>query len=132
MEEQLTPREQEIFDLLLEGVSPKEIAYKLHITNRTFDFHRTNVYRKLGVQSIRELLVQYSNTGNGAASAAIAVTEPPARQRLRLMLLISAAVLVIAILFREKKKYITRVTMWGSDDRNRDIISIQNPQAKIT
>ena len=48
----LSPRERQIFDLLLEGVSPKEIAYKLKIKNSTVDFHRTKLYKKLGIQSL--------------------------------------------------------------------------------
>jgi len=61
MLEKLSPREREIFDLLLEGVSPKEIAYKLNITHHTIAFHRTKLYNKLGVQSIQELFAKYSD-----------------------------------------------------------------------
>ena len=63
MLENLSLREREIFDLLLEGVPPKEIAYKLNITHSTVDFHRTKLYGKLGVHSIRELFAKYSTTG---------------------------------------------------------------------
>jgi DNA-binding CsgD family transcriptional regulator len=59
MLEALTPREREIFDLLLEGVSPKEIANRLNITIHTVAFHRTKLYNKLGVQSIQELYTKY-------------------------------------------------------------------------
>ena len=69
MQEQLTSREQEIFDLLLEGVSPKEIAYKLHISYHTVDSHRSKLYRKLGIQSIQELFTKYSANGNGNTTA---------------------------------------------------------------
>jgi len=37
--ENLTPRQQELFDMLLSGIQPKEIAYKLDITYNTFLFH---------------------------------------------------------------------------------------------
>lgn len=57
----MTSREREIFDLLIEGVSPKEIAHKLNISLSTVDFHRTKLYRKLDVHSIQELLAKYSN-----------------------------------------------------------------------
>ena len=56
----LTSREQEILTLLLNGVSPKEIAYKLNIHYKTVDTHRSSLYRKLGVQSIQELMAKYS------------------------------------------------------------------------
>jgi DNA-binding CsgD family transcriptional regulator len=58
--ENLSPRERQIFDLLLEGVSSKEIAYRLKISNSTVDFHRTKLYRKLGIQSLHELFANYA------------------------------------------------------------------------
>jgi DNA-binding CsgD family transcriptional regulator len=58
--ESLSPREREIFDLLLEGVSSKEIAYRLKISNSTVDFHRTKLYKKLGIQSLHELFAKYA------------------------------------------------------------------------
>jgi len=61
MLENLTPREREIFDLLLAGVSQKEIPDRLNISNHTVDYHRTNLYSKLGVHSIQELFVKYSD-----------------------------------------------------------------------
>jgi DNA-binding CsgD family transcriptional regulator len=56
----LSPREHQIFDLLLEGVSPKEIAYRLKISNATVDFHRTKLYKKLGIKSLHELFAKYA------------------------------------------------------------------------
>jgi DNA-binding CsgD family transcriptional regulator len=70
MPENLSPREREIFDLLLEGVSPKEIAYKLNITHSTVDFHRTKIYGKLGVHSIQELFTKYLTADKAAQLAA--------------------------------------------------------------
>jgi len=71
MRKVLTSREQVIHDLLVEGISPKEIAYKLNISNRTVDFHRNNVYKKLEVHSIQELLAKYDSAGQpkGAVSS---------------------------------------------------------------
>ena len=63
MLEDLTVRERELFDLLLTGVSPKEIAHKLNITVHTVAYHRTKMYNKLGVQSIQELFAKYSTNG---------------------------------------------------------------------
>jgi len=59
MYEDLTHREKEIFDLLLTGKSSKEMAYALKITHDTIMVHRKNIYRKLGVNSISELLFKY-------------------------------------------------------------------------
>ncbi|MCL2270015.1 MAG: LuxR C-terminal-related transcriptional regulator [Treponema sp.] len=57
----LTPREQEIFTLLLKGTSPKEIAYTLKISYETVHHHQKNMYRKLGIQSIQELFAKYGS-----------------------------------------------------------------------
>jgi DNA-binding CsgD family transcriptional regulator len=56
----LTPREQEIFTMLLTGRAPKEIAYTLKISPFTVNFHQKNLYRKLGIQSRAELFARYS------------------------------------------------------------------------
>jgi Response regulator containing a CheY-like receiver domain and an HTH DNA-binding domain len=61
MPENLTPREREIFDLLLDGYSAKEIANKLYISIPTVDFHRTNMYNKLGIHTFQELFIKYSD-----------------------------------------------------------------------
>jgi len=61
MKKELTSREQVIFNLLVEGISPKDIAYKLNISERTIAFHRSNIYVKLGVHSIQELVAKYDS-----------------------------------------------------------------------
>lgn len=48
----LTPREQEIVDLLMAGESNKAIAYDLGISPRTVDFHRLHIMKKMGVDSL--------------------------------------------------------------------------------
>jgi DNA-binding CsgD family transcriptional regulator len=55
----LTPREQEIFTMLLSGSAPKEIAYNLKISYYTVLFHQKNLYSKLGIQSRAELFSRY-------------------------------------------------------------------------
>jgi DNA-binding CsgD family transcriptional regulator len=60
----LTSRELEIFNLLLPGTAPKEIAYKLNISNPTVNFHISNLYRKLDIQSRAELFAKYGKTPN--------------------------------------------------------------------
>lgn len=47
----LTPREREIFTLLINNQSTKEIATKLGISEKTVRNHISNVIQKLGVDS---------------------------------------------------------------------------------
>jgi len=47
----LTPREHEVLDALAEGLSDKEIAQRLQISNETQRTHVMNVLSKLGVHS---------------------------------------------------------------------------------
>jgi len=56
----LTTREQEVFDLLLKGDTPKKIGSKLKISYYTVLGHQKNLYHKLSVNSINELLIKYS------------------------------------------------------------------------
>jgi len=60
MKENLSPRQKELFSMLLKGVPPKEIAYNLNIAYNTLLFHQKNLYRKLSVHNINELIVKYS------------------------------------------------------------------------
>lgn len=61
MQENLTPREQEIMKLLLDGISSKEITANMGISLKTVEFHKKNLYRKLNVQSIQELFAKNYN-----------------------------------------------------------------------
>ncbi|UCD99092.1 MAG: response regulator transcription factor [Chloroflexota bacterium] len=58
-EDPLSPREKEIFKLLAEGYSNKEIADKLVISPSTVHSHRGNLMEKLGLQNRRDL-IQYA------------------------------------------------------------------------
>ncbi|MCL1927675.1 MAG: helix-turn-helix transcriptional regulator [Treponema sp.] len=55
----LTPREKEIFTMLLDGKAPKEIGFTLKVSYHTICFHQKNLYRKLGIQSRAELFARY-------------------------------------------------------------------------
>ena len=46
----LTPREKEIFNLLIENNTTKEISNKLKISEKTVRNHISNVMQKLGVK----------------------------------------------------------------------------------
>ena len=52
----LTPREQEILRWLAEGLSAKEIADKLFISQKTVENHRANIMNKLDLHSTVELV----------------------------------------------------------------------------
>jgi DNA-binding CsgD family transcriptional regulator len=52
----LTERENEVAGLLLKGLSNKQIARNLHISERTVEYHLTNIYTKLGVRSRTEAI----------------------------------------------------------------------------
>jgi len=56
----LTTREHEVLNLLLTGIIPKEIANTLNISYATVLDHQKNLYRKLDVHNINELLVKFS------------------------------------------------------------------------
>jgi DNA-binding NarL/FixJ family response regulator len=53
----LTAREREITQLLAEGRSSKEAASLLNLSTKTVETHRSNIMRKLGLHSIRDLVV---------------------------------------------------------------------------
>jgi len=52
----LSRREIEVVQLLCEGLSSKEIARHLHISAKTVENHRYNIYRKCEVDSIAALM----------------------------------------------------------------------------
>lgn len=61
----LTSREYELYLLLVDGYTLKESAEKLSIKYSTANTHMTGVYKKLGVNSRAELIINYRNI-NGA------------------------------------------------------------------
>jgi DNA-binding CsgD family transcriptional regulator len=82
----LSPREKEIFDLLLAGKAPKAIGFELNIGFPTVKFHQKNLYKKLGVQSIQELFALYKTE-----------YTPPPKPPFPKKLIIAAGVAVIAV-----------------------------------
>ena len=54
----LSPREREVLDQLVRGQYNKNIADHLGITPRTVEFHRANIFEKMGVSSAVELAHQ--------------------------------------------------------------------------
>jgi len=54
--EALTAREQEVLRLLARGLRNKEMAARLHVSERTINFHLANIYQKLNVSGRTEAL----------------------------------------------------------------------------
>lgn len=52
----LTPKEEDIFNLYVQGCSTKDIISQLGITENTLKYHNKNIYSKLGVKNRKELL----------------------------------------------------------------------------
>lgn len=52
----ITEREQEILQLIVDGLTSKQIAEKLYISPRTVDTHRANLMEKLELNNIAELV----------------------------------------------------------------------------
>ncbi|MDN0114275.1 response regulator transcription factor [Yersinia intermedia] len=52
----LTPREKEVFQLLINGVSVKSIADKLSLSHKTVHVHRANILGKLHCETTVELV----------------------------------------------------------------------------
>ncbi|MBS0183180.1 MAG: response regulator transcription factor [Nitrospira sp.] len=51
----LTPRQREVLQLIAEGKSTKSIAFLLHISVKTVEFHRTRLMEELSLHSAAEL-----------------------------------------------------------------------------
>lgn len=58
---QLTPREQEVYELVITGKCNKEIAFHLDITTRTVRFHLSNIFSKACVTNRIELVCHAAN-----------------------------------------------------------------------
>jgi DNA-binding NarL/FixJ family response regulator len=72
---QLTPRQREILQLIVEGNSTKEIAFSLGLSGKTVDAHRLQLMEKLHIHDLPGL-VRY------AMRVGLVPTEAPVRQRI--------------------------------------------------
>lgn len=61
--EKLTERELEVLELIVLGMSNKEIANKLFVSKRTVDNHRTNCMRKISANNTADIVrIAYQNS----------------------------------------------------------------------
>jgi Response regulator containing a CheY-like receiver domain and an HTH DNA-binding domain len=63
---QLSKREKEVVNLVLQGKSNKQIALSLDISIRTVEFHLKNIYAKFQVSSRIELILKLGHTTGSA------------------------------------------------------------------
>ena len=57
MQKGLSNREAEVAELVSKGLSNKEVASQLFVTEKTVKFHLTNIYKKMNVKSRAQLIV---------------------------------------------------------------------------
>ncbi len=53
---QLTPREREVMELIVEGLANKQMAVRLGISEKTVEVHRSRARRKLRAESVADLV----------------------------------------------------------------------------
>jgi FixJ family two-component response regulator len=52
----LTAREWQVFDLLISGLSSKQMGFELSISPRTVEIHRAHLLQKMGVRNTASLI----------------------------------------------------------------------------
>jgi len=60
----LTPRERQVLEMVVAGKTNKSIAHELDLSKKTVEFHRSNVMKKMEVNTVAELIylfVQHEN-----------------------------------------------------------------------
>jgi DNA-binding CsgD family transcriptional regulator len=75
----LTPREQEVLQLISQGLTNKEGALRLNIGPRTFESHRARIMRKFKAKNaagLVRMVLQVDQTGDGSRTRPAASPEP--------------------------------------------------------
>jgi DNA-binding CsgD family transcriptional regulator len=89
---QFSKREKDIIRLLLQGKGNKQIALKLERSNRTVEFHLSNIYGKLGVHTRAEALLKLAeshlrdSTGSVPVNTTVAFTGDSTENRFKSIL----------------------------------------------
>jgi FixJ family two-component response regulator len=65
----LTPRQRQVFDLVVRGKQSKQIAHQLGATERTIKAHRHDVMEKMGARTLVELVIAAERLGFISAPA---------------------------------------------------------------
>jgi DNA-binding NarL/FixJ family response regulator len=79
--ERLSPREVEVFRLVVAGSSSKDVARRLCISVKTVETHRTNMNRKLAVRTTADLVRFAAAHGIAVAPRADVATLPDPGER---------------------------------------------------
>jgi DNA-binding NarL/FixJ family response regulator len=74
--EELTNREKQCLSLVLMGLTNREIAQKLFISESTVKSHLNSSYRKLGVHSRAEAQSLIADPAEGLGTGILAITRP--------------------------------------------------------
>ncbi|MDY4162817.1 MAG: helix-turn-helix transcriptional regulator, partial [Sutterella sp.] len=61
--EEMSPREKEVLARLREGLTNRDIAERLGLSERTVQGHRNNLYRKLRVHNLSQLRSRLADAG---------------------------------------------------------------------
>lgn len=77
--ELLTPREQEVLELIGEGMTNRQIAQQLYVEHSTVKWYIRQIYGKLGVRSRRQAIARAREMEVGESSR-VAPTETPRRE----------------------------------------------------
>jgi DNA-binding NarL/FixJ family response regulator len=72
----LTPREREVYDLMIQGLKNREIAKLLFIEESTVKAHTHHIYEKFGVHSRTALIVQAMLRRSDQATSAMESGSP--------------------------------------------------------
>lgn len=75
----LTPREQDVMTLMIEGKANKVIAADLNISKRTVEIHRARVMEKLNANSLAHMVRMYMAVESQARTGPLGPSEPVAR-----------------------------------------------------
>lgn len=62
----LTGREREVLDKILSGLTGKEIARELGVSPRTVEAHRKNLLHKLGIATVKALILRFTSLEPGS------------------------------------------------------------------
>ena len=76
IKEGLSKRESEVAELVTKGLSNKEVADQLYVTEKTVKFHLTNIYKKMDLRSRAQLIVWCLPKMNFAEEARTNTTNP--------------------------------------------------------
>lgn len=66
----LTPKEQEVFDWVIKGLSNAAVAHEIGTSEKAVKYHLTNIYKKKSVHSRTQLIVKYM-PGQATTSQAV-------------------------------------------------------------